>query len=85
MSGRNAARVPVAAILAWLVAGIVLLAVSVAALLVMGASVRRYDHRGRLLPVVPHHAPDSPASWQIKGWRCGRGSCVTRAGDAACC
>ena len=36
MSGRNAARVPVAAILAWLVAGIVLLAVSVAALLVMG-------------------------------------------------
>ena len=34
-SGRNAARVPVAAILAWLVAGIVLLAVSVAALLVM--------------------------------------------------
>jgi resuscitation-promoting factor RpfB len=33
-SGRNAARVPVAAILAWLIAGIVLLAVSVAALLV---------------------------------------------------
>ena len=33
-SGRNVARVPVAAILAWLVAGIVLLAVSVAALLV---------------------------------------------------
>jgi resuscitation-promoting factor RpfB len=32
--GRNAARVPVAAILAWLVAGVALLAVSVAALLV---------------------------------------------------
>jgi uncharacterized protein YabE (DUF348 family) len=33
-SGRNAARVPVAAILAWLIAGVALLAVSIAALLV---------------------------------------------------
>ena len=41
VSGRNAARVPVAVILAWLIAGIALLAVSVAALLVSDASARR--------------------------------------------